>query len=126
MRQPAHVAVEQLAQITHAVFEHGDAIDAHAPGKALVDVGIDVAGAQNIWMHHAAAENLQPILALAKADFALVATALDVDFQRRLREREERRAEAHVDVVDLEEGLAELMQDPLEVAEMRLLVDDEA
>src|SRR6202162_3764650 len=77
-------------------------------------------------MHHAAAENLQPVLALAEADLALVAPALDVDLERRLGEREERRTEPHVDVIDLEERLAELVQDPFEVAEVRGLVDDEA
>ncbi len=33
---------------------------------------------------------------------------------------------AHVDVIDLEERLAEFVQDPFEMAEMRALVDDEA
>src|SRR5258707_3376005 len=77
-------------------------------------------------MHHAAAENLQPVLTFAETDFALVAPALDVDLERGLGEREERRPEAHVDVIDLEERLAELVQNPFEVAEMRTLVDDEA
>jgi hypothetical protein len=61
-----------------------------------------------------------------KADLALVAPALDVDLERRLGERKERGPEPHVDVIDLEERLAELVQDPFEVAEMRALVDDEA
>src|SRR5437016_12228238 len=77
-------------------------------------------------MHHAAAENLQPVVALAEAHLALVAAALDIDFERRLSERKERRAEAHLHVVDLEERLAEFFQDPFQVAEMRALVDDEA
>src|SRR5438552_17956771 len=126
MGEPAHVAVEQLPQVGHAVFQHRDAVDAHAPGKALIDVGVDAAGAQHVGMHHAAAENLQPVLAFTEADFALVATALDVDLERGLGEREERRPEPHVDVVDLDERLAELVQNPFEVAEMRALVDDEA
>src|SRR5712675_483684 len=126
MAEPAHVAFEQLAQIGHAVFQHRDTVDAHAPGKTLIDVGIDAAGAQHVRMHHAAAENLQPVLTLAETDLSLVAPALDVDLERRLGEREERRAESHVDVIDLEERLAELVQDPFEVAEMRDLVDDEA
>src|ERR1700716_2783980 len=125
MGEPAHVAFEQLPQIGDAVFQHRDAVDAHAPGKALVGVGIDAAGAQHIRMHHAAAENLQPVLAFAETDFALVAPALDIDFERRLGERKKRRPESHVDVIDLEERLAEFMQDPFEVAEMRALVDDE-
>src|SRR5712664_3889799 len=125
MIEPAHVALEQLAQVGHAVFQHRDAVDAHAPGETLIDVGIDAAGAQHVGMHHAAAENLQPVLAFAETDFALVAPALDVDLERRLGERKERWPESHVDVIDLEERLAELMQDPFEVAEMRALVDDE-
>src|SRR4030081_1647803 len=116
--EPAHVALEQLAQVGHAVFEHRDAIDAHAPGKALIDVGIDAAGAQHVRVHHAAAQNLEPVLAFAEADLALVAPALDVDLERGLGERKERGAESHVDVIDLEERLAELVQDPFEMAEM--------
>ncbi len=81
---------------------------------------------QHVRVHHAAAENLQPVLALAEADLVLAALALDVDFQRRLGERKERRAEAHVHIVHLEEGLAEFLQDPLQVAEVRGLVDHQA
>src|SRR4051812_44524134 len=124
MIEPAHVAVEQLAQISDAVLQHRDAVDTHAPGKALIDIRIDAAGAQHVRMHHAAAENFEPVLAFAETDLTLVAPALDVDFERRLGEREERRPKSHVDVVDLEERLAELVQDPFEVTEMRALVDD--
>src|SRR5262249_18943855 len=123
VREPAHVGLEERAQVRHAVLEHGDAVDPQAPGEALVLVGIEPAVSQHGGMHHAAAEDLQPVLAFAEADLVLVAPALDVDFQRRLGEREERRAEAHLHLVDLEERLAELLEDPLEVAEMRLLVD---
>src|SRR5215469_10933460 len=59
MRQEAHVALEQLPQIRDAIFQHGDAIDTHAPGKALILVRIDTAGAQHVRMNHAAAQNLQ-------------------------------------------------------------------
>src|SRR6202795_4570169 len=98
MGEPAHIAIEQLPEVGHAVFQHRDAVDAHAPGKALVDIGIDTAGAQYIRMHHAAAENLQPVLAFAEADFTLVAPTLDIDLERRLGERKKRRPESHVDV----------------------------
>src|SRR5438034_6220100 len=76
-------------------------------------------------MHHAAAEDLHPVLALAEPDLALVAPALDVDLERGLGEREERRAEAHLDLIDLEERLAEFLQDPFQVAEVRALIDDQ-
>src|ERR1700733_7901567 len=81
MVEPAHVGFEEGAQIGHAVFEHGDAIDPHAPGEALIFVGIEPAIAQHVRMHHAAAEDFQPIVALAETDFAFVAAALDVDFE---------------------------------------------
>src|SRR5712692_4857949 len=99
MRQPAHVGLEERAQVRHAVFEHGDAVDPHAPGEALVLVGIEAAIAQYVWMHDAAAENLHPNLAFAEADFVLAIAALDVDFERRLGEWEERQAEPHLHVV---------------------------
>src|SRR5215467_3222562 len=89
VRQPAHIGFEEGAQIGHAVFEHRYAVDAHAPGEALVLVRIEAAIAQHVRMHHAAAENFHPILAFAETDLALVATVLDVDFERRLGEREE-------------------------------------
>src|SRR5262249_19492366 len=58
MGEPAHVGLEEGAQIRHAVFEHGDAIDPQPPGEALVFVGVEAAIAQHVGMHHAAAENL--------------------------------------------------------------------
>src|SRR5271166_6974784 len=126
MSEPAHVSVEKRAQVRHAVFEHGNAVDAHAPGETLIFVRIEPAIAQHIRMHHPAAENLQPVLALAETDLALLAPALDVDLERRLGERKVRRAKAHLDLVDFEESFAELLQNPLEMTEVRALVDDQA
>src|SRR6516225_3204532 len=77
-------------------------------------------------MPQAAAENFPPILTVAKTDLAFVAAVLNVDFERRLGEGEERRPKPHADAVDLEEGFEEFFEDPLHVAEMRTLIDDEA
>src|SRR5262245_43865540 len=121
--EPAHIRLEERPQVRHAVFEHGDPVDPQAPGEALVFVRIEPAIVQHGGMDHAAAEDFHPILARAEADLVLLAPALDVDLQRGLSEREERRAETHLHLVDLEEGLAELFQDPLQVPEMRLPVD---
>src|SRR5687768_5198681 len=110
MIEPAHVRLEERAQVRHAVFEHGDAIDAEAPGEALVVVRIEAAVAQHVRVHHAAAEDLQPVVALAETDLTALPRALDVDLGRRLRERKEGWPEAHLHLVDLEEGLAELLQ----------------
>src|SRR5690606_6077328 len=125
VRQPAHVRLEEGAQVRHAVFQHRDAVDAHAPGEALVLVRVEPAVAEHVGVHHAAAEDLQPVLALAEADLAALARALDVHLRRWLGEGEEGWAEAHLHLVDLEEGLAELLEDPLQVADVGGLVDDE-
>ena len=76
-------------------------------------------------MHHAAAENLHPVVAFAESCLTLVAPTLDIDLERRLRERKERRTETHLDLIDLEERLAEFLQYPFQMAEMRALVDHE-
>ena len=115
--QPAHVGVEEGAQVRHAVLQHGDAVDAHAPGEALHLLRIVAAEPDDVRVDHAAAQNLQPVVALAEADLVADAAAADVDLHRRLGEREERRAEAHLHLVDLEEGAAELLQHPLHVAD---------
>src|SRR6266480_234543 len=118
MGEPARVSLEEWAKVRHAVFEHSDAIDPQAPSEALIFVGIESAIAQHIRMHHAAPENLHPVVALAEPDLALVATALNVDLERGLGERKERRAEAHLDLIHLEERLAELLQYPFQMAEV--------
>src|SRR5215470_16001423 len=87
--EPAHVGLEERAQIRHAILEHGDAVDPQTPGEALILVGIEPAVAQHVRMHHAAAENLHPVLAFAESELALLASALDVDLERWLRERKE-------------------------------------
>jgi len=44
MAQPPEVAVEEGAQIVHAIFEHGEPIDAAAEGEALPFVVIAACG----------------------------------------------------------------------------------
>src|SRR5262249_59554033 len=124
--EPADIGLEERAQIRHAVFEHSDSIDPQSPREALILVRIEPAIAQHVRMHHAAAENLHPVVALAESDLALVASALNVDLERGLGEWKERRAEAHLHMIDFEKGLAEFLQDPFQMAEMRTRIDDEA
>src|SRR5688572_13437586 len=98
MVEPANIRLEERAQVRHAVFQHGDAVDPHAPGEALELVRIEAAVAHHVRMDHAAAEDLEPVRALAEADLAAFARTLNVDLRGGLREREERRAEAHLDL----------------------------
>ena len=114
--QPADVGFEERAQIGHAVLQHGDALDAHAPGEPLPLARIDAAVGQHARMHHAAAEDLQPVA--AAAEFAGAAVPADVHLHRRLGEREVAGAEAHRQIGDAEEGAEEVDQRALQVAEM--------
>ena len=77
-------------------------------------------------MHHSAAENLEPAgLAAHAAARPPADDALDVHLGGGLREGEVGRPEAQVQV-RLEDVAAEGGEDPLEVREVRALVDDEA
>src|SRR4051812_6431466 len=96
MVQPADIRLEERTQVRHAVLEHGDAVDADPEREALHRVRIEAAIAQDVRVDHPAAQDLQPVVALAEANLAALAGALDVDLGRRLGEREERWAEAHL------------------------------
>ena len=76
-------------------------------------------------MHHAAAQNLQPLVALADADLVADLGVADIDFHGRLGEGEVARAEAHLHLAHLEERLAELLEHPFQMPKMGLLVDGE-
>src|SRR5437899_2834111 len=116
MPEPAEVAVVERAQIGDPVFQHRDALDPHAEGESLVDRGIDVAVLQHLRVHHAGAEDLQPVATGADLQPSALARAADVDLGRGLREGEVARAEAYGQIIHLEEGAAELDEATLEVA----------
>src|ERR1700727_727310 len=123
---PAQVRIEKVAQVRQAVFEHRQAIEADPPGETLINLGIDAAIGQHVGMDHAAAQDFEPILAFAEADFVARAAALDVDLERGRREWKKARAQAHANAGRFEERLAEFLQHPLEVGERRTIVDDQA
>src|SRR5262245_575197 len=112
MAEPAQIGLEEGAQIRDAVFQHGDAVEPHAEGKALPLVGIEAACTDHIGMHHAGAEDLEPAVAGADPDLAALPGAVDVDLHRGLGEGEMRGAEPHPDLIELEERLAELLEAP--------------
>ena len=104
MPQPAQVAVKKGAQIGDPVFQHGDPVDPHPKGKALPLIRVNPSGAQHMRMHHAGAQNLQPAVAFADLQRAVLPRTLNVDLGRRFGEGEMRGAEAGLDAVDFEEG----------------------
>ena len=107
MLQPAHVGLEELAQVRNAVFEHRDAVDAEAPGETLVLGGIEPAIPQHVGMHHAAAHHFQPVGAFADLQLVTPALAAYIDFGGRFGKREEAGAEAHRHIVDFKKCLEE-------------------
>src|SRR5262249_32797018 len=125
MPEPAEIAREESAPVGHAVFQHGDAVDAEAEGEALIAVRIKPDILEHVGMHHAAAENLEPIGAFADPKLVAHLGVADVDLHRRLGEGEVARAESHLHMRHLEERLAELLEHPFQVAEMGLLIDGE-
>ena len=65
--------------------------------------------------------------ALAETHLAgLRPVALDIDLHRRFGEGEEGRPEAHVEVLDLEKRLEELGQNPFQIGDIGVAVDDES
>src|SRR5688572_19962942 len=119
LAQEAHVVVEEAAQVVDAIAQHREALDAEAEGEAGVAFRIDADVAQHARMDHAAAEHFQP----ARAAIGLLPG--DVDFRRRLGEREIARAETHFEIA-FEECAHEFAQCALEVGEAGMLVDQQA
>src|SRR5271165_960689 len=61
--QEPHVVFVEEADVVDAVAEHGDAFDAEAERPPGPDGGIVANGLEHLRMHHAAAGDLQPVLA---------------------------------------------------------------
>src|SRR4029078_8271162 len=91
-----------------AVFQHGDAVDPHSPGEALVALAIEAAITDDVGGDHAAAQDFQPVVALAEADLVALAAAADVDLHRRLGEGKVGGPEAHLSLVHLAASRATL------------------
>src|SRR3546814_19858386 len=67
MRQPPEVAVEEGAEVVHAIFQHREPVDPDSEGEALPFVGIEPAIRDHAAVDHAAAEQLHPRMAVVVA-----------------------------------------------------------
>ena len=108
-----------MADVVDAVLEHGDALRPHAEGEAGVDVRVVAGGAQHVGVHHARAEDLQPVAApldghvdaglderevvAAEADARLRAEHPAGELEERVLEVGERDAPVHGEPLDLVE-----------------------
>src|SRR6476469_1343071 len=100
--QEAQIAFVEQAQIVDPVAQHGQALQAGAEREADEFFRIEAEVLHHRRMHLAGARHFQP------ASFQGPAAEGDVDFGRRLREREVGGTEAHLQVVGLEESLNEV------------------
>src|SRR5690242_13110687 len=96
----AHVPVEEVGDVVDAVLEHRHAVDAPAEGEAGVLLAVVLHVAEDFRIDHAGAADLDPAGLLARAAaLAAAEHAGEIDLRRRLGEREERRPQAHADLL---------------------------
>src|SRR5690349_3012494 len=86
--EESEVVLEEEADVGDAVLEHLDPLRAHPEGEALVALRVEPAVLEDDGMDHAGAEDRHPAGAAAcRAAGATAHEALDVERDRRLRER---------------------------------------
>ena len=106
--------------------EHGDALEAHPEGEARPLLGVEADELEQGRFDHAGACDLDPPrVAADRAAGAVAEEAADVGLERRLREGEVVRAEAHLALL-AEEGSHHVQQRPLEVGHGDPAVDGQA
>src|ERR1051325_17372 len=115
MLEPADIAVEEGAEVVHAVFEHRQPIDPAAERETLPLIRVKTAIGDHPWVDHSAAQHFHPAFLPADHAPALLDRPADVDLGRGFGEREVAGPHAKHDVVALEEGLEEGLERPLEV-----------
>src|SRR6266850_3141711 len=89
--QESHVVFVEEADVVDAVAEHGDAFDAEAERPAGPDFRIVADVLEDLRMHHAAAGDLQPVLA-----HLLHERAAEIDLETRFGVAEVVRTEANL------------------------------
>src|SRR5690606_16272219 len=114
--EEAQVVLVEHPQVADAVAQHGQALDAGPEGETDVALGIQADVAHDVRMHLPRPADFQPAARERPVGEA------HVDLGRRLREREVRRPESHVDVVALEELRQEVGVDALQVGKADVVV----
>src|SRR3546814_21175486 len=110
MRQPPEVAVEEGAEVVHAIFQHREPVDPDPEGEALPFVGVEPAVRDLAAVDHAAAEQLHPrmafVVTLAADDTApLFLLITDTDLGSGFDEGEIAGAQSEKDIGALEIGI---------------------
>src|SRR6185436_11180580 len=124
LAEEADIVLKKDLDVVDLVFEHGQAIDAHAEGEAADFFGVVVNEAVDGGIDHASAEELDPARAFALGAStaagacagAAAEDAGDVEFDARLGEREIAGAEAGF-YSGAEELFDEILDGASEIAE---------
>ena len=83
------VRFEKQLDVIDAVLEHRDTVDTDTESQTTVDIAVDTTALEDFLVYDTCAENFDPAGALAElAALAAALEAADVDFYRRLSERE--------------------------------------
>src|SRR5688572_16781987 len=130
--QKSQVVLKKQANIVDAVFQHGDAFDAHAEREAGYLLGIVADELEHRRIDHAGAEDFQPArrLAYPAALTGLARTAaaadhaLNVDLRAGLGKREEARTESDGELA-AEDLAQEMSQHTFQVGKRDGIVDHE-
>ena len=86
--QESNVVLIEQTDIVDLEAAHNHTLQTDAEGVAGVFIRVDAAHLKHLGVNHAAAEDLDPALALAeRATVAVAAVALDIHLRRRLGER---------------------------------------
>ena len=113
--QETDIVLEIEADVIGTVLEHGHAFDSEAEGETAVFGTVDTAVFQDVGIHHAAAENLDPTGVFAKvAACAAADVAGDVHFRGWFREREVRGTQTNANLI-AEHTLREIEQSLLHI-----------
>src|SRR5215467_9704677 len=126
LREEAHVVLEEQTDVVDLVLENGHPLHAHAEGPARDLLGIVAHVAQDVRVHHAGAQNLDPASMLAEpAARAAALEAEHVHLRGRFREGEERGTEAYARARP-EHLAGEVIQSPLEIGHGDVAIHGEA
>src|SRR5262249_51849017 len=122
--EPPDVGLEEASDVGDAVLQHRKPIYPASEGESLVALGIDAAHLEHAGMYLARAAELEPVIAGAVLDLTRDGpVTAQIPLDAWFGERKEARARAQLDLVDLEERLAELLDRPAQMPEMKTFVD---
>src|SRR5262245_12998893 len=126
LAQEPEVPGREVPDLLDAVAHHRQAVDAEAEREARPLRGVDPARAQDVRVDQAAAEEFHPARPLAdRAARSRADEAAQVELERRLGEREERRPQPDLDLLAEDLG-QQFPQRRDEVPDVDLAVDDDA